>query len=148
MSVLMLRGPQTPGELKQRAERMHRFAGLEEVHETLMRLIERGLVSRHERRPGQKEERYGQLLQDPDALEAATTAAAPVDPKLAGPSRDDAGDPPARGAVGESAASTVPPAGHLAAELQELRERVARLESELAELRAAPALSSARGEWS
>ena len=148
MCVLMLRGPQTPGELKQRADRMHRFAGLEEVHETLVRLIERGLVSRHERRPGQKEERYGQLLQEPDTLDGATTAATPADPKLAGPTRDDASDPPAPGGVGESAATTVPPAGHLAAELQELRERVARLESELAELRAAPALSSARGDWS
>ena len=70
MCVLMLRGPQTPGELKQRAERMHRFADLEEVQETLARLIERELVARHERRPGQKEERYAQLLQDPDAPDA------------------------------------------------------------------------------
>src|SRR4030081_356952 len=39
MSVLMLRGPQTPGELKQRGERMHAFAALENVHEALRRLI-------------------------------------------------------------------------------------------------------------
>src|SRR5437879_11441035 len=38
MSVLMLRGPQTPGELKQRAGRMHAFAGLEAVQEALGRL--------------------------------------------------------------------------------------------------------------
>src|ERR1035437_2549270 len=63
--VLMLRGPQTPGELKQRAERMHGFAGLGDVQETLQRLIERGLVARLERRPGQKEERYAQLLERP-----------------------------------------------------------------------------------
>ncbi len=62
MCVLMLRGPQTPGELKQRGERMHAFADLAAVHETLARLIERGLVARLERRPGQKEERYTQLL--------------------------------------------------------------------------------------
>jgi hypothetical protein len=62
MCVLMLRGPQTPGELKQRCERLHAFAGLPEVDEALDRLVERGLVARHARRPGQKEERYEQLL--------------------------------------------------------------------------------------
>jgi len=62
MCVLMLRGGQTPGELKQRVERMHSFADLGEVQQTLARLIERGLVERLERRPGQKEERYAQLL--------------------------------------------------------------------------------------
>ena len=64
--VLMLRGAQTPGELKQRTERMHAFAELAEVHETLERLIGRGLVARLDRRPGQKEERYRQLLQSDD----------------------------------------------------------------------------------
>ena len=62
LGILMLRGPQTPGELKQRTERLHPFAGLTEVEETLERLIERDLVLRLERRPGQKEERYAQLL--------------------------------------------------------------------------------------
>src|SRR6204780_2609753 len=60
--VLMLRGPQTPGELKQRTERMHAFADLGGVHEALHRLIGRDLVAILERRPGQKEERYLQLL--------------------------------------------------------------------------------------
>ena len=62
MCVTMLRGPQTPGELKQRGDRMHPFASLSELHETLERLIERGLLERLARRPGQKEERYRQLL--------------------------------------------------------------------------------------
>ncbi len=62
MCVLMLRGAQTPGELKQRTERMHRFEGLDDVGGTLERLIERGLVARLDRRPGQKEERYEHLL--------------------------------------------------------------------------------------
>src|SRR5271168_58011 len=52
MAVLMLRGAQTPGELKQRCERMHAFADLASVHETLARLIERELVARLDRRPG------------------------------------------------------------------------------------------------
>ncbi len=62
--VLMLRGPQTPGELKQRTERMHPFADLLAVHETLSRLIERELAACLERRPGQKEDRYTQLLEE------------------------------------------------------------------------------------
>lgn len=62
LAVLMLRGPQTPGELKGRSERLHRFEGLPAVQEALERLVERGLVVRHPRRPGQKEERYEQVL--------------------------------------------------------------------------------------
>ncbi len=72
LCVLMLRGAQTPGELKQRTERMHRFADLAAVHATLEQLLERELVERLERRPGQKEERYAQLLQQDDAYEHST----------------------------------------------------------------------------
>src|SRR5437868_1154205 len=62
LTVLMLRGPQTPGELKQRCERLHPFDSTGEVEETLQRLAARELVRRLERRPGQKEERWTQLL--------------------------------------------------------------------------------------
>lgn len=62
LGVLMLRGPQTPGELRQRSERLHRFAGPDELEETLAALAARGLVARLPRRPGQKEQRYEQLL--------------------------------------------------------------------------------------
>jgi hypothetical protein len=62
LGVLMLRGPQTPGELKQRTERMHRFASPAEVVHTLEALAGRELVRRLERQAGQKEERYVQLL--------------------------------------------------------------------------------------
>ena len=62
LCVLMLRGPQTPGELKQRTDRLHLFAGLAEVETTLAGMISRDLVVRLARRPGQKEERYAQLL--------------------------------------------------------------------------------------
>jgi uncharacterized protein len=62
LDVLMLRGAQTPGELKTRTERLHRFAGMDELGETLERLIERELAVRLERRPGQREERYRHLL--------------------------------------------------------------------------------------
>ena len=75
LTVLMLRGPQTPGELKGRADRMHGFADLAAVDATLDALIERGLVERLERRPGQKEQRYRHLLGgggDGDRLEPST----------------------------------------------------------------------------
>jgi uncharacterized protein len=67
LGVLMLRGAQTPGELKGRTERLHPFASLADVHETLDGLIQRELVARLPRRPGQKEERYQQLLGGEDA---------------------------------------------------------------------------------
>ena len=62
LAVLMLRGPQTPGELKSRSERLHRFGSLDELHETIEALVARELVARLPRRPGQKEERYAQVL--------------------------------------------------------------------------------------
>ncbi|MDX6718509.1 MAG: uncharacterized protein QOJ63_763 [Solirubrobacteraceae bacterium] len=72
LCVLMLRGPQTPGELKQRTDRLHPFADLAAIHETLRRLIERELVIQLTRRPGQKEERYAHRLgEDDDAQPAA-----------------------------------------------------------------------------
>ena len=62
LAVLMLRGPQTPGELKLRTERLHAFDSLGAVHETLEALIGCELAVRQERRPGQKEERFAHLL--------------------------------------------------------------------------------------
>ncbi|MBS1676131.1 MAG: YceH family protein [Actinobacteria bacterium] len=67
LAVLMLRGAQTPGELKGRTERMQGFTDLAAVQEVLERLIERGYVVRHPRRPGQKEDRYEQVLGGGDA---------------------------------------------------------------------------------
>ncbi|HEV8152118.1 MAG TPA: YceH family protein, partial [Solirubrobacteraceae bacterium] len=84
LTVLMLRGPQTPGELKGRAERLHPFASLQDVHATLGRLGERDLVVCRDRRPGQKEDRYEQLLGADEApgvaqpVAAAPTVQAPV----------------------------------------------------------------------
>jgi len=74
LTLLMLRGAQTPGELKQRTERLHRFAAVAEVIETLEWLVERELVARLPRRPGQKEERYEQLLGGDGSAEAAAPA--------------------------------------------------------------------------
>lgn len=111
--VLMLRGAQTPGELKQRGERIHAFDGLDEVHTTLATLVERGLVARVERRPGQKEERYTQLLRE-DA-EQQPGVDAPAHTHFAG--------------NGERSTPVTEPGPGLS-------ERVARLEREVSELRA------------
>jgi uncharacterized protein YceH (UPF0502 family) len=73
LAVLMLRGPQTPGELKQRSERLHRVGSVPEVIETLERLIERELAVRLPRRPGHKEERYAHAL-GADVAEAPAAA--------------------------------------------------------------------------
>ncbi|MGH3105130.1 MAG: YceH family protein [Gaiellaceae bacterium] len=69
LCVLMLRGAQTPGELKQRSDRLHRFAAPGDLEQTLGTLVDRELVARRPRRPGQKEERYEQLLGAEDAPE-------------------------------------------------------------------------------
>jgi uncharacterized protein len=71
LTILMLRGPQTPGELKQRTERMFPFGGLDDVQLALDDLISRELAARLERRPGQKEERYLQLLGGADSGSAS-----------------------------------------------------------------------------
>jgi uncharacterized protein YceH (UPF0502 family) len=73
IGMLMLRGPQTLSELKARTERLHHFAGLGEVEETLRRLDERELAHLLPKRPGQREERWTHLLAD------GPTGAGPVD---------------------------------------------------------------------
>jgi uncharacterized protein YceH (UPF0502 family) len=75
LGVLMLRGPQTLGELKARTDRMHRFESVAQVEETLRALIEREYVERLPRRPGEREERYRQLLGE-DAEQTQTPALA------------------------------------------------------------------------
>jgi uncharacterized protein YceH (UPF0502 family) len=122
MCVLMLRGPQTPGELKQRAERMHAFSELSAVHETLVRLIERGLAACLERRPGQKEDRYTQLLEDRDTHVDSNANGADTAARSASPYEQSSSGPAA-------ASSALVPGNSL-------EERVARLEREVAALRA------------
>jgi uncharacterized protein YceH (UPF0502 family) len=64
LCVLLLRGPQTPGELRGRSERLHRFETLDDVHATLQRMTERdpALVTMLPRVPGTKESRFAHLL--------------------------------------------------------------------------------------
>jgi hypothetical protein len=82
LCVLMLRGPQTPGELKQRTGRLHSFVDLGAIHETLDRLMGRELVARLDRRPGQKEERYRHLLGDEEPAREQRTADTDTAPPL------------------------------------------------------------------
>jgi hypothetical protein len=81
LAVLMLRGPQTPGELRLRTERLHRFATLEELDAVLAALDERHLIVRFDRRPGQKEARWslgGAFAAAEEQLDDAATVAGPV----------------------------------------------------------------------
>jgi uncharacterized protein YceH (UPF0502 family) len=73
LCVLLLRGPQTPGELRGRAERMHRFETLEDVQAALQKLMQRepALAKVLPRQPGTKESRYAHLLAG-DVVEAQT----------------------------------------------------------------------------
>lgn len=81
LCVLLLRGPQTPGELRGRTERMYRFQELEDVHSALHKLSEREppLVKMLPRQPGTKESRYTQLFTgDVEGWEDVAAAAAPA----------------------------------------------------------------------
>ena len=116
LTVLMLRGPQTPGELKQRSERLHSFADLGAVQETLERLLERELAVRQPRRPGQKEERYEQVL--------------------GGGVEGEGGAPPAEETAAEDQPAAPPSEDRLERierELGELRAEVTRLRQDLGE---------------
>jgi uncharacterized protein YceH (UPF0502 family) len=114
LAVLMLRGAQTPGELSQRADRLHAFGGLAAVETTLERLVSRGLVRRLDRRPGQKEARYLQLLSEEgsDDHDEVTQAMSAL------PSA-----PPAEDAVGELSARV----DELEQELRAVRAALERL---------------------
>jgi uncharacterized protein YceH (UPF0502 family) len=84
LAVLLLRGAQTPGELKTRADRMHRFDDLETIDRALESLVDAGYVERLERRPGEKQVRFRHLLGDADdAAEDAPGAAPAPDDQLA-----------------------------------------------------------------
>lgn len=129
LAVLMLRGAQTPGELKQRTERYQGgFTDLTAVNEVLERLIGRGFVIRHPRRPGQKEDRYEQVLGGDDAVELVPDVAT-------------AEPPPARSTLGPSGgqkddhAPETGPKDDRGASVAEEEARLDRLEADLLELK-------------
>ncbi|MBF9173362.1 YceH family protein [Xanthomonas campestris] len=80
IGLLLLRGPQTLGELFARSERLARFNDSDDVRHHLERLIQRGLAVQLPRASGQREDRYAHLLSgelDLEALQAAAARAAP-----------------------------------------------------------------------
>ena len=108
LAVLMLRGPQTPGELKQRVERLYPYGSTEDVENALAALADAELVERLPRRPGQSQDRWRQLLgaDDGEAPHSTSVESVTVTQRLSeGP--------------------------------EALEERVARLEGQVAELQRA-----------
>ena len=113
---LLLRGPQTPGELRSRAERMHPFEDLSVVQSTLKHLMERDppLVKLLPRQPGNKEARYAHLLcGDVEVREATPVKAVAIS-----------------GSSAENARVT-----ELETEISTLRKEIADLKSQFAEFR-------------
>ena len=78
LAVLLLRGPQTPGELKARTERLAPLASLDDVERVLTDLAERDYARRIGRRPGQKEDRFEHLLGS--RVEGPAPAPSPIAP--------------------------------------------------------------------
>jgi uncharacterized protein YceH (UPF0502 family) len=138
LCVLLLRGPQTPGELKARTERLAHIESLAEVERLLELLDDRGYVRRLPRRPGHKEDRFMHLLGvEEDEIET------PAEPRFPAPPRVEAMDWPSLPGA--------PPAELIAAALEDsdagLDERITRLETEVASLHAElTALREALGE--
>ena len=90
--VLLLRGPQTTGELATRAFRLHEFSGLEEVETTLNSLMSRepdALVTRLPRQPGQKEARFAHLLSGEVSMDFVQEGASPTRGRGRGESQSD-----------------------------------------------------------
>ena len=119
LCVLLLRGPQTPGELRSRTERMHRFEDLEQVQSTLQRLMKREppIAAVLPRQPGTKEARYGHLLSG----DLQTPVSAP-EHAAASPLRSS-GD-------AERIARLEDAVAHLEKELAETKEHLAALEKQ------------------
>jgi uncharacterized protein len=110
LTVLMLRGPQTPGELRGRAEAMFKFSGLEHAEQVLNQLCEwipDSLAVKLEKLPGERDARFVHLLTDPEVQREARPASA-------------AGAPVSGGTLERVEA--------LEAEVRSLRERIERLE--------------------
>jgi uncharacterized protein len=113
LTVLLLRGAQTPGELRSRTARLHPFPDQTALNEAVADLAERGLVEQLPRRPGEKQARWRHLLVDEDGETAEQ------------PAREAGSDDP------EPDVERLPTLRALVEEVARLRERVATLEREL-----------------
>jgi uncharacterized protein YceH (UPF0502 family) len=120
LCVLLLRGPQTPGELRGRTERMHHFDSLDDIQAALQKLMQRepALVAMLPRQPGARESRYAHLLSGP--VEEST--------KAAGDSAMSADSAEHNGATQSSLA-------RLEEEISGLRQEISELKSQFAAFR-------------
>jgi hypothetical protein len=134
MCVLMLRGPQTAGELRQRSERIHTFGSGDDMESTLGELIERDLVAALPRRPGERGQRYEHRLAEPEADGGGGESAAPAAPDAAAVAAP-AGEAPAPAAPVPPAPAAPAPSAPASPAEDGLAARVERLESEVAALR-------------
>ena len=146
LGALLLRGPQTPAELRARTERMHPFATIEQAEDELVVLMNRDepLVVRLERQPGRKEARYAQLLTvaagpagaaghpAPGAPAPATPAPAAAPPATPAPA---AAPPAVADRTPTTVAAEADELGALRREVDTLRTDVARLSEQVAQLR-------------
>jgi uncharacterized protein len=139
LCVLLLRGPQTPGELKSRSERLAHIASLGDVERILGELADKGYAERMGRRPGQKEDRFRQLL----GGEEEPIAAGGFDEPIGGhryeePPRTYEEPPPSYDepplAAPATAAGSVAGNGALEARVAALEAEVADLKAQLADL--------------
>jgi uncharacterized protein YceH (UPF0502 family) len=129
LAVLLLRGPQTPGELNARSERMAPAQSLADIERVLAELGDRGYARRLGRRPGQKEDRFDQLLGGEDGVEESYDE----HPRAEHPRAEYVrADPPPPAAYSDPALAPLP--GPVAD--PGLESRIAALEDEVAALRA------------
>jgi uncharacterized protein len=148
LAVLLLRGPQTPGELKARTERMAPLASLDDVERVAGVLIERGYARRIGRRPGQKEDRFEHLLGGPGTAEVAVSAPSPpvsapsppaasaqAAPAAPAPAPSEAPTPTAMASSTAASAPSPDGSGDLLERVSALEDEVATLRAELDELR-------------
>jgi uncharacterized protein len=115
LAVLMLRGPQTAGELRLNSERLHRFADIPAVETLLNELAERpdgALVTELPRQPGSRENRWMHLLSGAPAVQPS-------------PAADVAVESPSFGA--SELAAVKASVARLEAEVRELRDQIAKL---------------------
>jgi hypothetical protein len=129
LCVLLLRGPQTPGELRGRTERMHAFEEIGDVLAGLEKLMARepALAAILPRQPGTKESRYAQLLSGPvESMAVAQAEPGSAAESIAGRSGDDGGD--------EKIAQLESTVAELRREVVELRQHVAELREKIERL--------------
>ena len=111
MCIMLVRGPQTAGEIRSRTERLYAFTDLEAVFETLSNLEDMGLVSKLPRQPGRKENRYTHLL---SGKPAETRSKESLEPETTGTTPQGEDDP----------------IGRLQDQINELRQEVENLKTE------------------